>query len=59
MLWVEVIFYATRNLFVVRCKVCTKIEEKKKFLVPKWDSLEKHVGKKNIEERVKVVDVIP
>jgi hypothetical protein len=55
--WVKVVFDPTINLLVVKCKVCTKIKRKKKLLVPKWDSLEKHVGKRKNEERVKVVDV--
>jgi hypothetical protein len=56
--WAETIFDATRNLSVVRCKVCTKIEIKHNFLNPKWDSLEKQTGKRKNEERVKVVDVM-
>jgi hypothetical protein len=56
--WAEAIFDATRNLLVVRCKVCTKIEKKEKLLVPKWDSLEKYAGKRKNEEGVKVVDVM-
>ncbi len=30
----------------MRCHVCTKIERKEKVLVAKWDSIEKHVGKR-------------
>ncbi len=36
------IFYV-ENLMTIRCKICTKVNNKKKLLVPKWDSLEKHV----------------
>ncbi len=34
-----------RKLTMVHCKVCNKIEGHEKLLVPKFDSLQKHVGK--------------
>jgi hypothetical protein len=37
--------YVVRNLSIVKCKVCTKIECKFKLLVPKWDSFDKLVKK--------------
>jgi hypothetical protein len=36
--------------------VCNKIEHKEKLLVPKWDSLDKHVGERKSEQRLKVMD---
>jgi len=55
--WAETIFDATRNILGVKCKVCTKIEIKDNILNPKWDSLEKQMGKRKNEKGVKVVDV--
>jgi hypothetical protein len=34
-----------RKLTMVHCKVCNKIEGQEKLLVPKFDSLQNHVGK--------------
>ncbi len=48
--FVEAILYATKNQSIVRCKICTKIKKGGGVLVPKWDSLEKYVGKKNNEK---------
>ncbi len=56
--WAETIFDVTKNLSIVRCKVCIKIEIKDNFLNPKWDSLEKQTGKRKNEGEVKVVDVM-
>jgi len=41
---------------MVRCKICTDIEGKEKFLVPKLNSLIKHFGmRKCIEARPRIV----
>jgi hypothetical protein len=32
-------------LTMVQCKVCSEIEGEKKLWVPKFDNLQKHVGK--------------
>ncbi len=37
--------YVVRNLSIVKCKVCIKIECKFKLLVPKWDSFAELVKK--------------
>lgn len=37
------IFYVVENLMTIRCKICTKMNNNFFLLVPKWDSLEKHV----------------
>ncbi len=57
MRWAKAIFNNDNILFVVRCIVCTKMECKEKLLVPKWDSLEKHVRKRRNEFRQKVIDM--
>jgi hypothetical protein len=55
MLWVEIFFHVGGNLLVVGCKVWTQEKHKEIFLVPKWDSLEKHVEKIKNEQGMKVV----
>ncbi len=57
MRWAKAIFNNDNILFVVRCIVCAKMECKEKLLVPKWDSLEKHVKKRRNEFRQKVIDM--
>jgi hypothetical protein len=57
--FVEAIFYATKNQSIVRCKVCTKIKRKTRVLVPKWDSLEKHAGKKIIKKVPSMIWIPP
>ncbi len=42
-------------LHIVRCKICSKIEHKDKFLAPKWDSLQKHVDQKIADKPMKRV----
>jgi hypothetical protein len=49
MLCFEVIFDVGGNFTIGWCLVYTKIEHKDKLLVPKWDSLKKHVGKRKNE----------
>jgi len=36
--------------------ICNKTKHKEKLLVPKWDSLDKHVGERKNEQRLKVMD---
>jgi len=43
--WVEAIFDVKENLMIIQCKLCTKIKCKEKLLIPKWNLLEKHMGK--------------
>ncbi len=44
--WVEPIFNEIGLVIFVKCYVCSKIENRDKVLVAKWDSIEKHVGKR-------------
>ncbi len=44
--WVEPIFNEVGMVAFVKCCVCSKIENKNKVLVAKWDSIEKHVRKR-------------
>jgi hypothetical protein len=44
--WAKLIFNETRLVPFMKCCVCSKIEKRDKVLVAKWDSIEKHVGKK-------------
>jgi hypothetical protein len=46
MRWEKPIFNEVGLVYVVRCHVLIKIKRKEKILVVKWDSIEKHVGKK-------------
>jgi hypothetical protein len=41
---------------LVKCKVCLEVEHKNKLLVPKWDSLQKHIGWRKAEKNVKRVE---
>jgi hypothetical protein len=54
--WVEIIFNDVDILTVMKCIACTKMSKKKKLLVPKWDSLEKHVAKKKINYGQEIMD---
>jgi len=47
--WAKAIFDLGGNLTIIQCKVCTKIKCKEKMLVPKRNSLEKHVRKRKNE----------
>jgi hypothetical protein len=38
---------ANGKVNMVKCCVCSHIEGRKKLLVPKFDSLQKHVGRHN------------
>jgi len=40
--WIEPIFYELIMVIFIKCYFCFKIEGKKKVLVAKWDSIEKH-----------------
>lgn len=45
----------------IRCKICNKMNNNKKTLVPKWDSLEKHVqgkGRMNKEWSLWISNVL-
>jgi len=44
--WAELVCAKDGNMQMVRCKVCSTIEGREKFLVPKLDSLVKHFGLK-------------
>jgi hypothetical protein len=50
------VFDGDGNLSIVKWKVCTKIKREHKLLVPKWDSLNKHVRKRKNEKGVRVMD---
>jgi hypothetical protein len=38
-------------LIAVKCIVCSKISSKEKLFVLKWDSLKKHVNKKETKDK--------
>jgi hypothetical protein len=40
---------------IVKCKICSKVEQKDKLLAPKWDSPYKHVSKRKVEKPMKGV----
>jgi len=44
--WVEPIFNEIGLVIFMKCYVCSKIENRDKVLVAKWDSIEKHVVKR-------------
>jgi hypothetical protein len=44
--WVEPIFNEAWLITYVKCCVCSRIEKKYKVLVAKWNSIEKHAGKR-------------
>jgi hypothetical protein len=43
--WVELVVVAHGEVYQVKCKVCTKIEDNEKLLAPKLNSLWKHSGR--------------
>jgi hypothetical protein len=45
--WAEGMLGANGKVNMVKCCVCSQIEGRKKRLVPKFDSLQKHVEKHN------------
>jgi hypothetical protein len=45
-MWVEFVVGDDGLIHVVRCKVCSKVQHKDRFFVPKFDNLSKHVNKK-------------
>ncbi len=46
--WAKLIFNEVRLVSSIKCHVCSIIEKKYKVLVAKWDSTEKHAGKKKV-----------
>jgi hypothetical protein len=40
--WVEGLEFKGRIINVVKCKVCSLIENKEKIISRKWDTLKKH-----------------
>jgi hypothetical protein len=44
--WLEPIFNEVGLVFVVKSHVCTIVKRKEKKLIAKWDSINKHAGKK-------------
>ena len=44
--WAELHLDAEGVLVAVNCKVCSTIKGKPKLIVPKWNNLEKHIGKR-------------
>ncbi len=44
--WVEAMVGCDGKLNMVRCKICSELDEKEKLLVLKFDNLQKHVGTK-------------
>jgi hypothetical protein len=45
--WAKVILGANGKMNSVMCRVCSQIEGRKKLLVPKFDNLQKYVGRHN------------
>jgi hypothetical protein len=43
--WVEAMVWCDRKLIMVCCKMCSEIEGREKNLVPKFHSVQKHVGR--------------
>jgi hypothetical protein len=55
--WVEFLIFNDGTITYMRCKINSKIENRKKVLIPKLDFLLKHVGRQkttSIMPRVKV-----
>jgi len=46
--WGKPIFNEIRLVISMKCHVCFKVENKDKLLVAKWDSIEKHEGKRKV-----------
>jgi hypothetical protein len=49
--WAEVMLRTNRKVNMIKCCVCLQIANRNKFLVSKFDSLQKHVGR-NINVRL-------
>jgi hypothetical protein len=45
--WAEAMLRANGKVNMVKCCVCLQIEGRKKLLVPKFDSLQKHARRHN------------
>jgi len=48
--WVEGVLAIDYVFHIVRCKVCSIIDRKPYLLIPKWHTLMKHEGKRNVEK---------
>ncbi len=46
--WAKPIFNEVGLVTSMKCHVCSKIENKDKVLVAKWDSIEKHASKRKV-----------
>jgi hypothetical protein len=46
-------------LHIVKCKICSKVEQKDKLLAPKWDSPYKHASKRKVDKPMKGVKRTP
>jgi hypothetical protein len=44
--WIKPIFNEVGVVFIMRCYIRIIIKKKEKIMVAKWDSIEKHVGKR-------------
>jgi hypothetical protein len=44
--WVEPIFNEIGLVIFVKCYIVLKLKRRTRFFVAKWDSIEKHVGKR-------------
>jgi hypothetical protein len=55
--WVEFVVDERGLVQQVRCKMCTFVKGKKKFLAPKMDSLLKHVGHKRATIFMPIMDL--
>jgi hypothetical protein len=42
--WAKVVLGANGKMIMVRCKICTNVENQEKLFMPKFDGLYKHVG---------------
>jgi hypothetical protein len=56
--WVEFVVDEKGSVQQVRCKICTFVEGKEKFLAPKVDSFIKHVGIRKLQFLCQVLMLI-
>ncbi len=56
--WAKPIFNDIELVYAMKCCVCTKIKRKGKILVFRWDSVDKHVGKKKVTNGKWIMDLI-
>jgi len=50
--WVEMVVGGDSRIFQVKCLICLAIQHRIKLLLPKWDTLTKHAGRRRADHDI-------